>query len=622
MNRRLRRTSAAGGAGAAAGLAIATLVLPQLTNIAGPTPLLTLFVTVLLALAGACVQRWVAFNHQLGSLENALRVWPPLALRATPLSALGVYPVRGVRGGEYHPRPEDQKLKRALETGAPVVVHGPARAGKSRALREAAGDLFGDLPAIVPVGSDGLRWLADHDVDAKLDAPEVCLWLDGLDRFFDALDVPTLETLTAVSSRKVRIVATIRTGQWEALLREGGQQCEAARALCESAEVVKLGPLKLPAPAAAPAAPAADGDAQPTREPEQPRSPIKDGVFQGLLAALAVTLAAGAIIGSTSDWRSMVQPPPIVDQINDTLHGMLATGGHVVVNERLRLHSTEDESWLVVNEDAPNSADFYAGATGTRGFRAPRSDEVRIYDVSGGWLQLKLDYRPRGHGRTARGWVVPAGAPQAFDYNDDGTREIIAGYEIPDAHQELLPFAIDWAGDHYQLISMTPDPPELATNGFPQAAVALRDALYLKKVRLENSLPGEAADPLAGYQVQSFALTQTPTVRLLTGFYAQPPLYGGNQVLELRANQIEHSDLQLEPCSPNSAFCPAPGHEQDVVVPPSKTLDDGLLQGWDQRAGKWATPIHVRQARRMECLGSAPTSQPDRSGCQQPSGKT
>jgi hypothetical protein len=28
---------------------------------------------------------------------------------------------------------------------------------------------------------------ADHDVDSKLDAPEVCLWLDGLDRFFDAL---------------------------------------------------------------------------------------------------------------------------------------------------------------------------------------------------------------------------------------------------------------------------------------------------------------------------------------------------------------------------------------------------------------------------------------------------
>ena len=278
MNRRLRRTSAAGGAGAAAGLAIATLVLPQLTDIAGPTPLLTLFATVALALAGACVQRWVSFNNQLGALENALRVWPPLTLRATKLAALGVYPVKGRHGGEYQPRPEAQELERALRTGTPVVVLGPARAGKSRALREAACELFGDVPAIVPVGSDGLRWLADHDVDAKLDAPEVCLWLDGLERFFDALDVPTLETLTAVSSRKVRIVATIRTGQWESLLRGGGQQCEAARALCESAEVVKLGLFK---PSAEPAVPAAGVAAAETGDAAGRTSPSSRGRRSG-----------------------------------------------------------------------------------------------------------------------------------------------------------------------------------------------------------------------------------------------------------------------------------------------------------------------------------------------------
>ena len=325
--------------------------------------------------------------------------------------------------------------------------------------------MFGDVPAIVPVGADGLRWLADHDVDAKLEAPEVCLWLDGLDRFFDALDVPTLETLTAVSSRKVRIVATIRTGPWESLLHDAGQQCEAARALCEGAEVVKLGPLERSAePAVAAVAAADNGDAR-TTGPEQPRSPFKDRVFQGLLAALALTLGVGALIGFTTDWRSMVQPPPLADQIDDTLHGILAGGGHVVVNERLRLHSTEDDSWLVVVQDAPSSGDFYAGATGAPGVPQPRSDEVRVYDVSGGWLRLRLDYRPVGRGRTARGWVVPAGAPPALDYNGDGTPEVIAGYEIPDAYQELLPFAIDWESNHYQLVAMTPDPPELATTG-------------------------------------------------------------------------------------------------------------------------------------------------------------
>ena len=633
MNRRLRRTSAAGGAGAAAGLAIATLVLPQLTNIAGPTPLLTLFVTAALALAGACVQRWVAFNRQLGALENALRVWPPRQLKATKMAALGVYPVGSTGGGDYQPRREDEKLREALRSSAPVVVHGPARSGKSRAVREAACKEFGDIPAIVPVGSDALRWLADHDVDAKLEAPEVCLWLDALDRYFDVLDVPTLETLTAVSSRKVRIVATVRTGQWEALLRQGGQRCEAARALCESSEVVKLEAFK---PAARHELAPADeqrvlAPEQPTvpqqppapeelRSGEQPRSPSKDRLFQGLFAALVATLAAGAIIGFASDWRSMVQPPPIADQINDTVESMLADGGHVVVNERLALHPSEEDSWLVVVEDEHNGSEFYAGATGAPGAPKPRSDEVRIYDVSGGWLRLRLDFRPQGRGRTARAWVTPAGAPPAFDYNDDGTREVIAGYEIPDAHEELLPFAIDWERDHYQLIPMTPDPPQLATTGFAGQSIALRDDLYLKRLRLDNAVVGRAADALSGYQVQGFALTRNPTVRLLTGYYAQPP--GGDQVLEMRANQIEHSDLELRPCSPENAVCPAPAHEQDVVVPPSKTLDNGLLQAWDQSAARWATPIRVQQPKRMECLNTSQSSQPNLGGCQEAPGKT
>jgi hypothetical protein len=618
MNRRLRRTSAAGGAGAAAGLAIATLVLPQLTNIAGPTPLLTLFVTAALALAGACVQRWVAFNGQLGALENALRVWPPRQLKATRMAALGVYPVTSTGDAEYQPRPEDEKLREALRTSAPVVVHGPARSGKSRALREAACKEFGEIPAIVPVGSDALLWLADHDVDAKLEAPEVYLWLDALDRYFDVLDVPTLETLTAVSSRKVRIVATVRTGPWETLLRQGGQRCEAARALCESSEVVKLEAFK---PAAQhELAPADQDGAEELPPPEQPRSPVKDRLFQGLLAALAVTLTAGAFIGFHSDWRSMVQPPPIADQINDTIESMVAHGGHVVVNERLRLHPSEEDSWLVVVEDERDGTVFYAGATGTRGAPKPRSDEVRIYDVSGGWLRLKLDFRPRGRGRTARAWVTPAGAPPALDYNDDGTREVIAGFEIPDAHEELLPFAIDWQRDHYRLIPMTPDPPQLATDGFVGQSIVLRDDLYLKKLALDNSISGRAADALSGYQIQGFALTRNPTVRLLTGYYAQPP--GGDQVIEIRANQIEHSDLELRPCSPENVVCPAPAHEQDVVVPPSKTVDNGLLQAWDQSARKWATPITVQQRKRMECVNASPSARPDVSGCQQPPGTT
>jgi hypothetical protein len=57
--------------------------------------------------------------------------------------------------------------------------------------------------------------------------------------------------------------------------------------------------------------------------------------------------------------------------------------------------------------------------------------------------------------------VTPAGAPAAFDYNGDGFPEIIAGYSLVDAWGELLPFVIDWTGDKYTLVSMTPDRPAL-----------------------------------------------------------------------------------------------------------------------------------------------------------------
>ena len=222
MSRRLRRTGAAGGAGAAAGLAIATLVLPQLTSIAGPTALLTLLVTVLLALAGACVQRWVAFNGQLSSLEKALRVWPPKPLCKTKLAALGVYPARGAGGGPYQTRSEDGRLRHALAKSDSIVIHGPPRCGKSRAAREAACDEFGGIPAIVPVDAAGLQWLADHELDVKLPAPEVCLWLDGRDRYLDVLNVATLESLSAASSPRVRIVTTIATHDWNSMLAAGG----------------------------------------------------------------------------------------------------------------------------------------------------------------------------------------------------------------------------------------------------------------------------------------------------------------------------------------------------------------------------------------------------------------
>src|SRR5262249_2804589 len=160
--------------------------------------------------------------------------------------------------------------------------------------------------------------------------------------------------------------------------------------------------------------------------------------------------------------------------------------------------------------------------------------------------------------------------------------------------------------------------PELGTRGFDKSSVALREDLYLRRLTLRNAIPSQTHDSLRGYQVQGFALTESPTVRLLTGYYAGVPQFGADQILELRANQIQHSDLQLAPCTPDSFSCPAPAREVDVAVPPSKTLDNGLLQGWERSSRGWLTPVEVRRQPRWECLQAPDSDPPNPSGCPQP----
>lgn len=621
MTRRFRRASAAGGAGAAAGLAVATIVLPQLTSIAGPTPLLTVLVTALLALIGAGVQRWIACGakandraDQRAAQLSALRVWPA-ALRDVALSDLGVFPARGA--GPYRPGPEDGRIAELVEAGKSVLIIGHPRVGKSRTAAAVVAQAAGDRPAVVPADGAGLQWLIDNDPEVGVGVPKVLLWLDGLDRFLDVLSPSVLTSFPGATDPEIQILATMRSERWRELLHETGQSSETARACQEVCEVIELTEPRrsvLPTAAASAAQMAAEGPADGPAGGVPPpdvaaAAPWSDRGVRLLALLATAVLVGGIVIGVSSKGRSLVRPPPIADQITNTVHRLISGGRHVVLNERVQLHSTEDASWVVVTEDGLNGSDFYAGATGGPG--NPRSDELRVYDVEGGWLRLKLDFRPQGRGKAARDWTVPAGAPPALDYNDDGTQEIIAGYEAPDAHEDLVPFVIDWQDSAYHLIPLLPDAPQLSSEHLSADAIRVRAALYLTPARLRNAVESSATKLLVGYQVQAFALSQTPAIRLLTGYYAQvPPQRSGDaSVLEVRASQIGHSDLHARVCSPDTPFCPAPAHEQDAVIPPAKSLSNGLLQAWDERGRRWDTPVKLRPAARLECPHSpAPTS--------------
>lgn len=299
------------------------------------------------------------------------------------------------------------------------------------------------------------------------------------------------------------------------------------------------------------------------------------------------------------------KPKSVEDQINVKLRQFLNGGqDHVVVNERLQLHSGDDPSWVVVIENARNGSDFDIDTKAGRPPHSPNpvSDELRIYDVNSGWLDLKLDYRPRGGGLNARRWMTPAGAPSSLDYNGDGFAEILAGYAIPDAWQELLPFVVDWDGDEYRLVAMTVQRPTLAplyAGGDPNEVKNLRRVRrsYLTRVSLPNvAHGGTGVTPLQGYQVETFALVDSqPAIRLLTGYFARDPASAMARSLELHSNQISPSDFHLSECTERNAYCPAPQTPPYITIPAARSLDNGLLDSWAQVNQHFATPDCVRR---------------------------
>ena len=596
------RKGAALGAGAAGGIALAALLLPQLASTLNPTKLGGALLAVALALLTTTAQHLNQRRKQRAALEGALRVWPPARLGAADLATLGVYPANDEEGepAPYRPRAEDSALRAALAGARFVIVHGPPRGGKSRAAGEAARRQLTDLPAIIPLNADALRSLANGSVELTVPEPRMCLWLDGLDRLIDALDPLSLEAVDALGE-KWTVVTTIRTAQWEDLLAGTGQDSEAARWLATHAELIELGPLPAAGPAGGagdPRAPGDPGGAVPAPVRKLPAL-WRDAWSVALATGLAATLVCGLILGLSGD---LVQPRPIDEQMAQILSGMLrgdrAGRRHVVISTRVSFHSTDDPSWLVVLEDRPTHDEFYAGAANGVG-PAPSSDEVRIYDVIGGRLRLEFDFQPRGRGATAAEWQeLNNDNPLVADYDADGSQELIAGYAIPaQATSAFVPFAIYWDGGRYQLVSLTPQAPSLSSAGLSPAVIRFRREAYETPVHFSNAVtdPRSSGVSLTGYRVQAFAFTDTPVGRLLTGYFTQFPVFAQPQVLELHASQFRTGTPAVELCTPTDAFCPAPKREQEVIVPPDRSSGDALLSAWSEVGSRWSTPVKVSQ---------------------------
>lgn len=325
---------------------------------------------------------------------------------------------------------------------------------------------------------------------------------------------------------------------------------------------------------------------------------LLDPPFLGLVGALLAVIVIGVLLIARGD---IVDPPSINDQIEQTTKELVAAagpgGGHVIVNERVPFHSADQPSWLVVVEDLPTAAEFNIGAA-EGGSPKPRSDDLRIYDVVGGRLALRLNFRPRGVGLGAAEWLsLSAGAPAYADYAQDGSQSVIGGFALPSqATTALLPLAVTWQQDRYMLVPLTPDRPDLGAARLDAQTVRFRQAAYETPLTLANAVrdPRFARLSLTGYRVQTFALARTPTLRLLTGYFSRFPVFGQPHAIEIHANQIRPG-LVIHPCEPTYFACPAPVAAQDAIVPPDKSLGNGLLEAWSLDARRFTTRVRVVQ---------------------------
>lgn len=325
----------------------------------------------------------------------------------------------------------------------------------------------------------------------------------------------------------------------------------------------------------------------------------RDGWLQLYAALLVLTVVAG-VIASTGRLGGLVDPAPISEQIEDAKREVLRgpRGRHVVVDERVRFHGGEADSWLLVVQDRPSHDEFDAAARDDTS-KPPPSDEIRVYDVKDGRLKLRLHFQPKPvNNRFAAAWRTIGGdAPFATDYDDDGSKEVMAGYEIPaEATSAVVPFAITWGRSGYRLVALTPDAPRLSDDGLDRETARFRKEAYAQR-RLENSVPRGPSRGLVlkGYRVQAFALVDKPAPRLLTGYFVKFPalrVVGQRNVMELKASQFRTSALEPLPCTPESPSCPAPP-EQQVSVPPDRNLHRALVTAWEKVGSKWSREVRV-----------------------------
>ena len=484
-----------------------------------------------------------AQRERAALLEASVRAWPLPSAERADAQELGVFPLsRELQDHSYVRRAINPDLEAAISPSAPVLLVGPARAGKSRTALEAARAAWGRASVIAPRNAEALTSLLTLDPKLAFGRrPKRVLWLDGLSRYIRALEPGVLDDLAAA---EVALVATARDTTWRRLLASEGEDGEAAKALAARARVFRL-PLKLdddelafanerfgkrdyskglgsalasqgleasrPVASASPT-PQLTGADEPAAQVRQPIYRQVDPVLAALLAVFGLCLVGVGYYIATDSFKAPV-PPSVEEQVEEAKTAGALGPRHIIDAKRGDFHGSGTQSYFFAFSDD----------TGATSPQRARSDEIQVWDVRAGKLTQVFSFEPRLLGEEQALYQFR----DMGDIDGDGADELVGGYGTEAIRGELLvPFAIDWDSDtkSYRLISLAPGPSRFATHARGEDVEGLRDA-YERPLRLTDRRPDQPRIELAGYPAQDF--TVTPTHEVLISSY----------VADIRANR-------------------------------------------------------------------------------------
>jgi hypothetical protein len=510
---------------------------------AGVLALITALIIVLTTLVSVLQERRTrrdAFQELEESLDGMLACWPPRsAARITPYD-VGVHPDLADVGDSppYVERDRDAELDSALRETGIAVVFGPPGAGKSRSAFEAVRRVAPDAAMIIPTSAEGLGNVMQQARALPLLEQPTVLWLDGLERFSETLDVDPIDALVhpeprrgsmrrllrkPVESPRTTVVATIRSDDLERLLAGDGDESHEMRRFLAHARGIPLDD-KLsgderrqfeetyghePAgPTLAEAFPRRWSDGWQKAAPRQPARD-KGGIGVPVWPAVLAAALAGLVVWLVSDVNDggWTEPPPLKTQISQLADAV-----------------RKCQHLSAYPKDGKGLGDRGVLVAIVDGRECPMSDEVRFYRQKSKRLEQISALVPDAQGPTHTFSCIGESKIDPCHVRLAGRLSVIVGaFRDTDKFQEL-PLVVSFGGDKgLQLSPLAP--PARPPPGLPP----LPDRNMTVRLGVGNTAPVAAAcqqshgclrgRPAAATAV--LAPTDTHPAILLAGYVAR-----------------------------------------------------------------------------------------------------